>query len=212
VPWTACAVASGSDGGAAGGDAGGAGVPDGGAGEEGGRGADAEDGEDASSGDEEEVPASGEDDGDVAAAGVPVGSEEDGDGAPDVGRDGDGGDAVTDGRCVAPGACWRERCRVAARRGDAALAARATGTAGSVVAPSASDASDTAERPAPPPASASSVAPMRPPCGARMSGHPWNATAPERIASTMPPAAITDPDAPTTPAKARNKRIRASHR
>lgn len=121
-----------------------------------------------------------------------------------VGEDGDGVDDAWRLR-LAP-APWRLTAR-----GETTALARRTGTVGSVVTAASSAARNAAS--AVRGLAASSVAPsVRAPSGSRMFGQPWNASAAERIASTSPPAAITDPDAPTTPAKARKKRIRTTHR
>jgi hypothetical protein len=143
---------------------------------------------------EDDVPVEGEEDGALDGA-VP------GDGAAfPLGDDVPGEDVAGVRREVRSRAgrfvVWR---LAVARRVTAA--ARRTGTAGSVV-----TVASAPERGAAPSrgAAASSVAPRAArSSGSRMFGQPWNARPVERIASTMPPAAIIDPVAPTTPAKAR---------
>jgi hypothetical protein len=152
-----------------------------------------------------DVPPPWAGDEDAAGASPELGEEE------DVGCDGDAvpppprfgveaaGVRVGDGRrrLRLPEAVWR-----VAARGDTVALVRRTGTVGSVVTAASSAARSAAA--AVRGLAASSVEPsVRAPSGSRMLGQPWNASAAERIASTIPPAAITDPDAPTTPAKAR---------
>jgi hypothetical protein len=149
---------------------------------------------------------SGRLEGDDGGAGVGVGVVR--------GRDAPGEDDVGVRRDV--GTCPRAATRLAVARrvpeARAALTATAwrTGTAGNVV-----TAASSPERSAAPSRGAAASSVARPPgwsSGSRMFGQPWKARPAERIASRIPPAAITDPDAPTTPAKARKKRIRGRHR
>ena len=86
----------------------------------------------------------------------------------------------------------------------------ATGTAGSVVTDATRSAAVGALTSAPPPSRASSVTTPSP--VARMPGQPWNASPADSTASTIPPAAMIEPEAPAAAAKARKKRIPGPHR